>query len=162
MFKIGNGYDVHKFSQDRELILCGIKIPHIAGLLGHSDADVAVHALMDALLGANAMGDIGQHFPDNDAAYAGADSMKLLERVIQLIGRAGYTLGNADITIIAQAPKLMPYIQQMRENVAQVCGVGVECISVKATTTERLGFVGREEGIAATAVVLIMDKKTNV
>ena len=155
MFKIGNGYDVHKLVEGRRLILCGVEIPHIVGLLGHSDADVAAHALSDALLGSVALGDIGKIFPDNDPAYKDADSMKLLAHVAALVRECGYMPVNADITIMAERPKLAPYIVQMRENIAAACGVGVDAVSVKATTTEGLGFVGREEGIAASAVVLV-------
>lgn len=136
MIRVGHGMDVHKLAEGRKLILCGVEIPYEKGLLGHSDADVAVHALMDALLGAVALGDIGTHFPDSDAEFKDADSMELLERVVVMIEDIGYTLGNADITIVAQAPKLAPYVEQMRENISAVCGVDVSDINVKATTTE--------------------------
>lgn len=152
----GLGYDVHAFAEGRKLILCGVEIPHEKGLLGHSDADVALHALADALLGAAAMRDIGYHFPDNDQSYAGADSRVLLRRVVEIIGAEHYSVSNVDITIIAQAPKLSPYIEQMRRNVAEDLGIGIDRVSVKATTTERLGFTGRKEGIAATATALIV------
>lgn len=147
--RIGNGFDVHRFAPERKLILCGVEIPYEVGLLGHSDADVALHALADALLGAAALRDIGYHFPDTDPAYAGADSRRLLRRVVELIGEKGYRVGNVDVTIIAQAPKLLPHIERMRANVAADLGVAPDAVSVKATTTERLGFTGRKEGIAA-------------
>ena len=153
--RIGNGFDVHRFAENRELWLCGVKIEHHLGLLGHSDADVALHALCDALLGAAALRDIGYHFPDTDPAYKGADSRKLLRRVVELIGEKGFKPGNVDVTIIAQAPKLLPYIERMRETVAADTGLDLDCVSVKATTTERLGFTGRGEGIAAQATALI-------
>lgn len=152
----GLGYDVHAFAEGRKLILCGVEIPHEKGLLGHSDADVALHALADALLGAAAMRDIGYHFPDNDQSYAGADSRVLLRRVVEIIGAEHYSVSNVDITIIAQAPKLSPCIGQMRRNVAEDLGVDIDRVSVKATTTERLGFTGRKEGIAAMATALIV------
>jgi len=154
--RIGNGYDVHRFAPDRALVICGVTIEHTQGLLGHSDADVATHALMDAMLGAAALGDIGRHFPDTDAAYKNADSIELLRHVAKLICEAGYCLGNVDITIIAQAPKMAPYIEQMRKNIAAAMGVDISCINVKATTTEKLGFTGREEGISAMACVLLV------
>lgn len=153
--RIGHGYDVHRLVPGRKLILCGVDLPHHLGLLGHSDADVAVHALCDALLGAAALGDIGQHFPDTDPAYAGADSLLLLGRVMELLGKSGWRVENADLTILAQRPKLRPHIPQMRLNLARAMGVPVTAVSVKATTEEGLGFTGREEGIAAHAVVLI-------
>ena len=153
--KIGTGFDTHRLVENRRLILGGVEIPYEKGLLGHSDADVLTHALMDALLGAAALGDIGQMFPDNDPAYEGADSIGLLREVCGRLRSAGYRLGNADCTIIAQAPKLMPYLPQMRETLALACGTQPDRISVKATTEERLGFTGRGEGIAAQAVVLI-------
>lgn len=158
MIRIGHGYDAHRLAEGRKLILGGLEIQHGLGLMGHSDADVAVHALMDAMLGAAALGDIGQHFPPADEVYAGADSMVLLERVVALLEEVGYSLGNADITIVAQKPKLAPYLEQMRENVARVCGVPADHISVKATTTEHMGFEGREEGISAHAVVLLFQE----
>lgn len=153
--RIGTGFDVHRLTEGRKLILCGIEIPFEKGLLGHSDADVAVHALMDAMLGAAAMGDIGRHFPDTDDAYKGISSMILLQKVRELIEQEGFRLGNADITIMAQRPKLSPYIEKMRTNIAAVLGMDVGSINVKATTTEKLGFVGRQEGIAAEAVCTI-------
>lgn len=153
--RVGQGYDVHRISENRKLILCGEEIPCGFGLDGHSDADVAVHALMDAMLGAAAMGDIGRHFPDTDDTYKGISSMKLLKVVTERLKRAGYTLINADVTIIAQKPKLAPHIEKMRQNIADVTGVDVDCINVKATTTERLGFEGRMEGISSMAAVLI-------
>ena len=155
-FRIGNGFDVHRFASDRELWLCGVKVDHDLGLLGHSDADVALHALCDALLGAAALRDIGYHFPDTDPAYKGADSRVLLRRVVELLAEKGYRLVNVDITIIAQAPKLLPYIERMRLNVAADLGLDPDCVSVKATTTEKLGFTGRREGIAAQASALIV------
>ena len=155
MFRIGNGYDVHRLVEGHDLIICGVKIPHCLGLLGHSDADVALHALADALLGAAALGDIGHHFPDTDPAYSGADSRMLLRRVVALIADKGYKVENVDVTIIAQAPKMSPHIEQMRQNVADDLGIALDSVSVKATTTERLGFTGREEGIAALASALI-------
>ena len=153
--RIGMGYDVHKLVEDRELILGGVKIPHTLGLLGHSDADVLLHAIMDALLGAAAMGDIGKHFPDTDPAYEGASSMKLLERVRDLITEKGYVVDNIDATVIAQKPKLRPYIEEMEQNIAKTLAISPEQVNVKATTEERLGFTGREEGIAAQAVCLL-------
>lgn len=155
MFRIGHGYDVHKFAQNRKLILGGVDIPYEQGLLGHSDADVLVHAVCDAVLGAAALGDIGKHFPDTDAAYKDADSLKLLARVCELIGNKGYRIGNIDATVIAQKPKLAPYIDTMRTNIARVCGVDKDFINVKATTEEGLGFTGEKLGIAAHCVALI-------
>lgn len=155
MMRIGHGYDVHRLVPGRKLILGGVDIPHNLGLLGHSDADAAAHALCDALLGAAALGDIGQHFPDSDPAYAGADSLVLLGRVMELLHGEGWRVENADLTILAQKPRLKPHIPQMRENLARAMGVPVTAVSVKATTEEGLGFTGREEGIAAHAVVLI-------
>ena len=155
MMRVGQGYDVHKLVEGRELILCGVNIPYEKGLLGHSDADVALHALADALLGAAAMRDIGYHFPDTDPAYKEADSRRLLRRVVELIGEKGYAVGNVDVTIIAQRPKLLNYIPQMIGNVADDLAVATDCVSVKATTTEHLGFTGRGEGIAAMAVATI-------
>ncbi len=154
--RIGHGYDVHRLVSGRKLILGGVEIPHHLGLLGHSDADVAAHALCDALLGAAALGDIGQHFPDTDPAYAGADSLVLLGRVVELLRAEGWQVGNTDLTILAQRPKLMPHIPQMRQNLARAMGVPVTAVSVKATTEEGLGFTGREEGIAAHAVALLL------
>ncbi|MDO5332252.1 MAG: 2-C-methyl-D-erythritol 2,4-cyclodiphosphate synthase [Bacillota bacterium] len=153
--RIGQGYDVHKFAEERDLFLCGEKIEYEKGLLGHSDADVALHALCDAILGACALGDIGKHFPDTDEKYKGISSIVLLKETMNLARKEGYALENADITIIAQAPKLLPYIEKMRENVADAIGTEKERISVKATTTEKLGFEGRGEGISAMAVVLL-------
>lgn len=155
MIRIGHGYDVHKFGGDGPITLCGEKIDYTQGLIAHSDGDVAIHALCDALLGALALGDIGKHFPDTDDAYAGADSMHLLEHVYALITEKGYCLNNADITIAAQAPKLAPHIIKMRENIASKLSLNIDQISVKATTTEKLGFVGRKEGIETHAVVLL-------
>ena len=154
--RIGNGFDVHRLVEGRDLWIAGVKIPYHLGLLGHSDADVALHALSDALLGAASLRDIGYHFPDTDPRFAGADSRKLLRHVVGLLAGEGYVISNADITIVAQAPKLAPHIEQMRANVAADLGIGVDRVSVKATTTERLGFTGRKEGIAAMATALIM------
>ncbi len=153
--RIGQGYDVHRLAENRELILCGVKIPYELGLLGHSDADVALHALADALLGAAAMGDIGRHFPDTDERYRGADSRVLLCETVRMIRDAGYEIENCDVTIVAQRPKLAPYTEQMRENVAADLGIDINAVSVKATTTEKLGFEGRGEGISSTAAVLL-------
>ena len=157
-YRIGHGYDVHKLVAGRKLILGGVEIPHETGLLGHSDADVVLHALMDALLGAAALGDIGKHFPDTDDAYKGISSLELLGRVKALLEKDGYSLANADMTVIAQAPKLAPYMPGMRSNIAKTLNVPEGCINVKATTEEHLGFTGREEGIAAHAVVLLKGK----
>jgi 2-C-methyl-D-erythritol 2,4-cyclodiphosphate synthase len=154
--RIGNGFDVHRLVEGRKCIVCGVEIPYSLGLLGHSDADVALHALSDALLGAAAMGDIGKHFPDTDPRFAGADSRVLLREVVRLIGEKGYKVGNVDVTIIAQAPKMSPHIEAMRANVAADLGCDIDCVSVKATTTERLGFTGRGEGIAAQATALLV------
>ena len=156
MIRIGQGYDVHKLVEDRDLWICGIKIPHTHGLLGHSDADVAIHALCDALLGALALGDIGKHFPDSDPRYKGIDSKILLSHVMKLVREHGYNLGNCDITICAEAPKFRPFIDDMRKTLAEVMGVDSGLVSVKATTTEKLGFTGRKEGIAAMAVCLLI------
>ena len=153
--RTGSGFDVHRFAENRRLVICGVEIPYELGLLGHSDADVALHALADALLGAAAMRDIGCHFPDSSADWEGADSRVLLRKVVEMVRGAGFAVGNADVTIIAQAPKMLPYIEQMRANVAEDLGVDVSRVSVKATTTERLGFTGRKEGIASMASVLI-------
>lgn len=155
MIRIGQGYDVHQLVEGRKLILCGVPIPHATGLLGHSDADVAVHALIDAIAGALALGDIGRFFPDTDPAYKDADSMKLLEKVVNDPRVADWQIVNADLTIIAQKPKLLPYNLAMRTNLARVLTVPLDHVSVKATTTEKLGFAGREEGIAAMCVVLL-------
>ena len=154
-FRVGHGYDVHRLVPDRALVLGGVHIPYALGLLGHSDADVLTHAVMDALLGAAALGDIGKHFPDSDPAYAGADSLMLLRRVCAMLREKGYALGNLDCTVIAQAPKLASHIGQMRTNLAAACGADVSLINVKATTEEGLGFTGTGEGIAAHAVALI-------
>lgn len=155
--RIGSGYDVHKLVEGRKLILCGVDIPYEKGLLGHSDADVAVHALMDALLGAAALGDIGKHFPDSDPQYKGADSIELLKKVNVLIKSKGYSLGNADVTIIAQRPKLLPYIPTMVKNLAEALETDIENVNVKATTEEGLGFTGSGEGISAQAVCLLRE-----
>ena len=153
--RIGHGYDVHKLVEERRLILGGVDIPYEKGLLGHSDADVLLHAISDALLGAAALGDIGKHFPDTDAAYKNADSLVLLSKVNDIIGAAGYRVSNVDATVIAQAPKLAPHIAQMRKNIAKALETEVDDISVKATTEEHLGFTGRGEGISAHAVCII-------
>lgn len=155
MFRTGHGYDVHKLVENRALILGGVNIPHEKGLLGHSDADVLLHAVMDALLGAAALGDIGKHFPDTDERYKGADSMKLLSEVSALIGNQGYRIENIDSTVIAQAPKLAPYIETMRKNIAKAAGCNPDAVNVKATTEEHLGFTGEKLGISAHAVCLI-------
>ena len=154
-FRIGHGYDVHRLVADRPLILGGVEIPYEKGLLGHSDADVLAHAVADALLGAAALGDIGGMFPDTDPQYKGADSLKLLSLVAAAVRDAGYTLRNIDATVLAQAPKLKPYILQMREKLANACGLSTDAVSVKATTEEGLGFTGSGEGMAAHAVCLI-------
>ena len=154
--RIGHGYDVHKLVTGRKLILGGVTIPHETGLLGHSDADVLAHAVSDALLGAAALGDIGGFFPDNDPKYQDADSIELLRQVCVELYHRGYAIENIDATVIAQAPKLKPYIEQMRKNLAQACEINVNQISVKATTEEHLGFTGRKEGIAVHAVCLII------
>lgn len=154
--RVGCGYDVHKLVEERKLILCGVEVPYELGLLGHSDADVALHALMDALLGAAALGDIGKHFPDTDERFKGADSMKLTEYVVGLLAERGWQINNVDVTIIAQRPKLASFIPAMRANVARVLGVEEEAVNVKATTTEKLGFTGRGEGIASEAVASII------
>lgn len=155
-FRIGSGFDVHKLVEERKCIICGVDIPYSKGLLGHSDADVALHALMDALLGAAALGDIGKHFPDTDPRFAGADSMKLTEYVVGLLEAKGWSVNNVDVTIIAQAPKMAPHIENMRKNVARVLKVYLDQVNVKATTTEKLGFTGRGEGIAAEAVASLI------
>lgn len=154
--RIGHGYDVHALVENRELILGGVKIPYELGLMGHSDADVLTHAISDALLGAAALGDIGVLFPDNDPKYEGADSLKLLSAVVAAVRRKGYGIGNIDATVIAQRPKLRPYIDEMRRNIASACNVELDCISIKATTEEHLGFTGRGEGISAHAVCLLV------
>ncbi len=155
MLRIGQGFDVHKLVEDRDLWICGIKIPHTHGLLGHSDADVAIHALCDALLGALALGDIGKHFPDSDPRYKGIDSKILLSHVMELIRSKGYELVNCDITICAEAPKFRPHIDEMRQTLAKVMAVHPDQVSVKATTTEKLGFTGRQEGISSLAIALL-------
>lgn len=153
--RVGHGYDVHRLVEGRALILGGVTVPFDRGLLGHSDADVLTHAVMDALLGAAALGDIGKLFPDSDAAYAGADSIALLERVTALLREHGWQVGNVDATVVAQTPKLAPYIPEMRRRLAEAMGLDVDGVSVKATTEERLGFTGSGEGMAAHAVALI-------
>ena len=153
--RIGHGYDVHRLVEGRKCIIGGVEIPYEKGLLGHSDADVLLHAIMDAVLGAMAIGDIGQLFPDKDPAYAGADSLVLTRKVASVLSERGYRLVNVDATVIAQAPKLAPYVMTMRARIADAFGVSVECVSVKATTEEHLGFTGAGEGIAAHAVCLI-------
>lgn len=153
--RIGTGFDVHRLVEGRKCIICGVEIPFEKGLLGHSDADVALHALMDAMLGAAALGDIGKHFPDTEPKYEGISSIKLLKYVNEFVAEQGYRLGNADVTIMAQKPKMLPHIEQMRKNIAEALGVELSNINVKATTTEKLGFVGREEGIAAEAVCIL-------
>jgi len=155
MMRIGHGFDVHRLVPDRPLILGGVRIPYEYGLLGHSDADVLLHEVSDAILGALGLGDIGRHFPDTDAAYKGIDSMLLLEHVIGLAQARGFRVGNLDTTIVAQRPKLAPHVAQMVTNLAKVCQVPSGCVNVKATTTEQLGFTGRGEGISAHAVVLM-------
>lgn len=154
--RIGTGYDVHRLQEGLELWIGGVKIDHTHGLVGHSDADVLLHAICDSLLGAAALGDIGKHFPDTDPKYKGISSVKLLKHVGQLLKENGYTVGNIDSTIVAQRPKLAPYIPQMRQVIAESLGIGVDQVSVKATTTERLGFEGREEGISSQAVAMIV------
>lgn len=156
MIRIGQGYDVHRFKDEGDVILGGVKIPYEKGLEAHSDGDVVLHALSDALLGAVAMGDIGKHFPDTDPNFKGADSRVLLRHVYGLVQEKGYRLGNADITIIAQAPKMSPYTAEMCANIAADLNVAVDCINVKATTTEKLGFEGRKEGIAVQAIALLL------
>ena len=153
--RIGHGYDVHRLVQNRRLVLGGVVIPYEKGLLGHSDADVLAHAIADALLGAAALGDIGGHFPETDPAYQDADSLMLLSKVCELLGQHGYRVGNIDSTVVAQLPKLKPYIEGMRQNLAAACQINVEQISVKATTEESLGFTGSGAGIAAHAVCII-------
>lgn len=155
--RIGHGYDVHKLVENRKLILGGVEIPYEKGLLGHSDADVLLHAIMDSLLGACALGDIGKHFPDSNSQYKDADSVELLKCVVKIIKDAGYKISNIDSTVVAQAPKLAGYIEKMRKNIAEACGIDVNQISVKATTEEKLGFTGSGEGISATAVCLLND-----
>ncbi len=156
--RIGFGYDVHKLCENRKLILGGVDVPHTLGLLGHSDADVLIHAVMDALLGAAALGDIGKLFPDSDNSFKDIDSIILLKKVGEVLSEKGYIVNNIDSTVAAQKPKLAPYIEQMRKNIADCLGVDVDAVSVKATTTEKLGFEGREEGVSAYAVCTIMPK----
>ncbi|MBQ7639707.1 MAG: 2-C-methyl-D-erythritol 2,4-cyclodiphosphate synthase [Bacteroidales bacterium] len=153
--RIGNGYDIHALGEGLPLVLGGVKIPHTKGCIAHSDGDVLLHALCDALLGALALGDIGQHFPDTSEEFRGIDSRLLLERVVAMVHQAGWRVVNADMTLLAQKPKIAPYVPQMRETIAPLLGVGTDCVSVKATTTEKLGPIGREEGISAYAVVLL-------
>lgn len=157
MIRIGTGYDVHRLQEGLPLWIGGVRIEHTHGLLGHSDADVLLHAICDALLGAAALGDIGKHFPDTDPAYKGINSLKLLAHVGTLLKEHGYSVGNIDSTVVAQRPKMAPHIHQMRQNIADTLGISVDQVSVKATTTERLGFEGREEGISAQAVALILE-----
>ncbi|MBQ9375983.1 MAG: 2-C-methyl-D-erythritol 2,4-cyclodiphosphate synthase [Ruminococcus sp.] len=156
--RIGHGYDVHKLCENRKLILGGVDIPHDKGLLGHSDADVLVHAVMDALLGAAALGDIGKLFPDTDDEFKGADSIELLKQVCVVLDNEGYAIVNIDSTVCAQKPKLAPFIEAIRQNIANACGIDISRVSVKATTEEKLGFTGEEKGISATAVCLINEK----
>lgn len=156
--RIGHGYDVHRLTEGRKLIIGGVDIPYKLGLLGHSDADVLLHAISDAILGAAALGDIGGMFPDTDDKWKDADSLKLLEAVVQRVSDEGYIIENIDSTLIAQQPKMKPHISLMRENIAKACGVDISQISVKATTEEQLGFTGRQEGISAHAVVLLNNK----
>ena len=155
MIRIGHGYDVHAFAENRRCIIGGVDIPYEKGLLGHSDADVLLHAISDSLLGAAAMGDIGKHFPDTDPEFEGADSLVLLKFVVKLIFEKGYKVNNIDATVIAQAPKMAPHIEQMRRNIADALQVDVDCVNVKATTEEKLGFTGRKEGISAHCVCLL-------
>lgn len=156
--RIGHGYDVHAFGGEGPIIIGGHAIEYEHGLLAHSDGDVLLHALSDALLGAAALGDIGHHFPDTDPAFKGADSRILLKKVVNIVAKKGWVLGNADMTIVAQAPKMAPHIEAMRATIAALCEVPIDCINVKATTTEKLGFVGKKQGIAAHAVVLLTAK----
>ncbi len=158
-FRIGFGYDAHRLTEGRALILCGVEIPHDRGLLGHSDADAALHALMDAMLGAAALGDIGKHFPDTDEKYRGASSVELLKRVNALLAENGFAVNNADVCIVAQSPKLAPYMGEMKYTVAQALNVSPDAINIKATTTEKMGFEGRGEGISAYAVCSIVSNK---
>ena len=157
--RIGHGYDVHRFAEDRKLFLGGVEIPHTKGLLGHSDADVLLHAVCDALLGAVALGDIGKLFPDNDNAYKDIDSKILLKKTVEMVAQKGYRISNIDCTVIAQKPKLAPYIDEMRHVIANICLTDLDAVNVKATTEEKLGFTGREEGISAHAVCLIESVK---
>ncbi|NPU92475.1 MAG: 2-C-methyl-D-erythritol 2,4-cyclodiphosphate synthase [Gammaproteobacteria bacterium] len=158
MFRIGHGFDVHKFGEGDHLVLGGVRIPYDKSFIAHSDGDVALHALSDALLGAAALGDIGRHFPDTDAQYKGADSRNLLRSIVSKIHEKGYRVGNADLTIVAQAPKMAPHIQAMRANIAADLQVDIDAVNVKATTTEQLGYTGRKEGIAVHAVALLLRK----
>ncbi len=160
--RVGMGYDVHRLVPDRDLIIGGVKIDYELGLLGHSDADVLLHAIMDALLGACALGDIGKHFPDNDPTYKGADSLKLLERVGEILSENLYVIGNIDATIIAQKPKMAPHIQQMRENIARALKIETDQVSVKATTEEGLGFTGQLEGISSQAICMVQEMKDGI
>ena len=160
--RIGHGYDVHKLVENRKLILGGVEIPYGKGLLGHSDADVLLHSVSDALLGAAALGDIGKMFPDNDDRFLDAGSLMLLEKVAERLFNEGYTVGNIDCTVVAQSPKLSTYIDLMRENIARACKIELNCVSVKATTEEKLGFTGRGEGISSHCVVLIEERKAKV
>lgn len=153
--RIGFGYDAHRLTADRRLVLGGVTVPHEKGLLGHSDADVLLHSISDALLGAAALGDIGKHFPDTDPAYKGADSLILMKKAYSLVKEKGYTLCNLDVTVCAQKPKLAPYIEEMRKNVAKALECDLDCVSIKATTTEKMGFTGREEGISSYCVCLL-------
>ena len=154
-FRIGHGYDVHRFQIGRDLIIGGVKIKHDKGLLGHSDADVLSHAIMDALLGAVGLGDIGKHFPDTDTKYLGISSLLLMERVVEIVSEAGYKVSNIDSTVVLQKPKLAPYIPKMRERIAKILGIEVERVNIKATTEEGLGFTGEERGVAAHATALV-------
>lgn len=156
MLRIGQGYDVHRLTENRKLIIGGVEIPYDKGLLGHSDADVLLHAICDALLGAAALGDIGRHFPDSDSAYKGIDSKKLLKATVELLCDKGYCVGNIDATVLAEEPKLAPYIEEMRSVIADIVGTNIDNINVKATTEEGLGFTGNKQGIAAHAVVIII------
>lgn len=156
--RIGHGYDVHRFADNHQLFIGGVEIPYTKGLLGHSDADVLLHAVCDALLGAAGLGDIGKHFPDSDPAYKGIDSKLLLKNTIEKIREKGFSVSNIDATVIAQVPKLAPYIENMKNCIADICDISAERVNVKATTEERLGFTGREEGIAAHAVCLLEEK----
>jgi 2-C-methyl-D-erythritol 2,4-cyclodiphosphate synthase len=156
--RIGFGFDVHQLVEGRELWLGGVKIPAVKGALGHSDADVLLHAICDAILGALALGDIGKHFPDTDNSFKGIDSKILLQKVISLIDEKGYKVGNIDSSLCVEKPKVMPYAEQMRETIAGICNVGIDDVSVKATTNEKMGFIGREEGLVAYVVVLLLKK----
>ena len=158
MFRIGNGYDVHRLTENRKLILGGVDIPYEKGLLGHSDADVLVHAVADAILGAAALGDIGLHYPDTNNDFKGMDSLVMLEEIVDMINEKGFSICNLDATIIAQRPKMRPYIDQMRENIAKVCKIDINCVNVKATTEEGLGFTGSGEGIASNCICLLETK----